>query len=85
MINFPNCKINLGLNIIRKRTDGYHDLETVFYPIAIHDVLEMIQNNTNCSMAGIKSNELQTELSCSGLTIDGDQQNNLCIKAYQFA
>jgi 4-diphosphocytidyl-2-C-methyl-D-erythritol kinase len=83
MINFPNCKINLGLNIIRKRTDGYHDLETVFYPIAIHDVLEMIQNNTNCSMAGIKSNELQTELSCSGLTIDGDQQNNLCIKAYQ--
>jgi 4-diphosphocytidyl-2-C-methyl-D-erythritol kinase len=37
MIAFPNCKINLGLNIIRKRSDGFHDLETVFYPIAVKD------------------------------------------------
>ncbi|WP_431209231.1 hypothetical protein ACQ86N_23850 [Puia sp. P3] len=39
MILFPNCKINLGLRILRKRDDGYHDLETVFYPLAIKDVL----------------------------------------------
>lgn len=82
MINFPNCKINLGLNIIRKRTDGYHDLETVFYPLAIQDVLEIIQNDTNCSISTIKSNELKNEFTTSGLAIDGDSQNNLCIKAY---
>ena len=43
MVLFPNCKINLGLHITRKREDGYHDLETVFYPIGIKDVLEIIQ------------------------------------------
>ena len=42
MIAFPNCKINLGLSIIAKRTDGYHALETVFYPITLTDVLEII-------------------------------------------
>lgn len=82
MILFPNCKINLGLNIIRKREDGYHDLETVFYPIFINDILEIITNNTDCSISNIKSHELKTEFSCSGLPIEGDEQNNLCIKAY---
>ena len=42
MIVFPNCKINLGLHVVKKRTDGFHDLQTVFYPIAIHDALEII-------------------------------------------
>ena len=42
MISFPNAKINLGLNIIRKREDGYHDLETVFYPIPIKVVPQLI-------------------------------------------
>src|SRR5882762_88783 len=42
MVFFPNCKINLGLRILRKRSDGYHDLETVFYPLALKDVLEII-------------------------------------------
>lgn len=45
MICFPNAKINLGLNIISKRTDGYHDLETIFYPIQIKDALEIIVSN----------------------------------------
>ncbi|MDE3145753.1 MAG: 4-(cytidine 5'-diphospho)-2-C-methyl-D-erythritol kinase [Bacteroidota bacterium] len=82
MISFPNAKINLGLNIIRKREDGYHDLETVFYPILIKDVVEIVQNNTDCSISGIKSSELNLEFSCSGLHIETDQQNNLCVKAY---
>lgn len=43
MISFPNAKINLGLNIVSKREDGYHNLETIFYPIPIHDALEIIE------------------------------------------
>jgi 4-diphosphocytidyl-2-C-methyl-D-erythritol kinase len=82
MILFPNCKINLGLNIIRKREDGYHDLETIFYPIFINDILEIITNNTDCSISDIKSSELKTEFTCSGLPIESNEQNNLCIKAY---
>ena len=42
MVLFPNCKINLGLRVLRKRTDGYHDLDTVFYPLALHDALEIL-------------------------------------------
>ena len=41
MITFPNAKINLGLNITEKRPDGYHNLETVFYPIPLEDALEI--------------------------------------------
>jgi 4-diphosphocytidyl-2-C-methyl-D-erythritol kinase len=82
MISFPNCKINLGLNIISKRTDGYHDLETVFYPLPLQDVVEVVQNHTNCAISGIESNELNIEFSSSGLTIDGNGNNNLCVKAY---
>ncbi len=76
MISFPNCKINLGLNIIRKRTDGYHDLETVFYPLMIRDVLEVVQES------GVESRESSINFSTSGITIEGDQANNLCVKAY---
>ncbi len=47
MVAFPNCKINLGLNIIRKRNDGYHDLETVFYPVPLTDALEVIRNEVS--------------------------------------
>lgn len=70
MISFPNCKVNLGLNIISKRADGYHDLETLFYPIAIKDVLEIIEAN-------------KTELTISGNEIDVPDEENICIKAYQ--
>lgn len=72
MVLFPNCKINLGLNIIRKRTDGYHDLETVFYPITIRDALE-----------AIRSNEKDIQFSSTGLTIDGNADSNLCVKAFR--
>jgi 4-diphosphocytidyl-2-C-methyl-D-erythritol kinase len=73
MLVFPNCKINLGLNIIRKRDDGFHDLETVFYPVALNDCLEIIVS---------ENKELAVEYSSSGLAIDGATENNLCIKAY---
>ncbi len=70
MVLFPNCKLNLGLNIIGKRTDGYHELETVFYPLHLNDVIEVIENPA-------------FHFSTSGFNIDGDDETNLCIKAYQ--
>jgi 4-diphosphocytidyl-2-C-methyl-D-erythritol kinase len=73
MIVFPNCKINLGLHILQKRDDGFHDLETVFYPLPLQDALEVINND-------IKEPDLN--FSASGLPIDGDNTNNLCYKAY---
>ena len=73
MIIFPNAKINLGLNILRKREDGFHDLETIFYPVALKDCLEIISTGNN---------ETIIEYTSSGLIIDGAAENNLCIKAY---
>ena len=70
MVVFPNSKINLGLKILRKRGDGYHDLETVFYPLALKDVLE-IQRDTALNFTAY------------GLPIPGDQNGNLCLKAWQ--
>lgn len=70
MITFPNCKINLGLNILQKRKDGYHDIETVFYPIPIFDIVEIITSSNG-----------QTELNSSGIFVP-DSEENLCLKAY---
>ncbi|HEY1870941.1 MAG TPA: 4-(cytidine 5'-diphospho)-2-C-methyl-D-erythritol kinase [Chitinophagaceae bacterium] len=74
MVLFPNCKINVGLNIIRKRIDGYHDLETVFYPTKRTDALEIIEAD--------RSND-EVQFTSSGLDIEVSLQNNLCFKAYQ--
>ena len=46
MLLFPNAKINLGLNVVERRPDGYHNIETVFYPIGISDVLEIEPSET---------------------------------------
>ncbi len=70
MISFPNGKINIGINVIRKRPDGYHDLETIFYPVGIKDVLEISP-----------ANRLQLHL--SGNHIEGEQRDNLCERAFQ--
>ena len=69
MVIFPNSKINLGLNIVGKRNDGYHDIETVFFPVLLKDALELIE-------------EEKFEFSTSGSSIEGDPEKNLCIKAY---
>lgn len=73
MISFPNAKINLGLNIVGKRADGYHNLETIFYPIPLEDILEIeVLDHT----------EKPFELSISGIPIKGNLANNLVVKAY---
>jgi 4-diphosphocytidyl-2-C-methyl-D-erythritol kinase len=71
MIDFPNAKINLGLNILGKRNDGYHDISTCYYPIGWKDALEIIPSASN-----------KTSISLSGLDIPGKPEENLCIKAY---
>lgn len=72
MIVFPNCKINLGLRIISKRTDGFHDLETVFYPVPFPDALEIISND-----------KPDIEFTATGIPVDGPATDNLCLKAYR--
>ncbi len=72
MITFPNCKINLGLHITGKRHDGYHNLETIFFPVPLHDGLEIIQ----------QANQNPLELTVTGLPIEGADQTNICYKAY---
>ena len=57
MVSFPHCKINLGLRILRKREDGYHDLESVFYPLPVEDVLEVISINDRSQDSGVRSRE----------------------------
>jgi 4-diphosphocytidyl-2-C-methyl-D-erythritol kinase len=77
VVIFPHCKVNLGLNVVRKRDDGYHDLETFFFPIPFYDCLEIIQGP---GIPGPGVNEIQ--FSHSGIPIPGEASQNLCVKAY---
>lgn len=70
MVSFPPCKINLGLNILSKRPDGYHDLETCFYPIPWTDILEVIPAD-------------RFAFTQTGHPVPGKEADNLCIKAYE--
>jgi len=76
MIVFPNCKINLGLHITSKRSDGYHNLETIFYPIPLTDSLEIVENKQHTKSPAFP-------FSTSGLPIEGKPGTNLCVKAYR--
>src|SRR6478736_10148790 len=69
MVAFPPSKINLGLNILFKRSDGFHDLETVFCPIPWTDVLEIIPSGS-------------LSFQRSGILIPGRDEDNLCLRAY---
>ena len=74
MLTFPNAKINLGLNITEKRPDGYHNLETIFYPVPIEDALEI--NILNEGKGKFRLHQ-------AGLEIEGEAENNLVVKAYK--
>ena len=74
MITFPNAKINIGLQVTERRPDGYHNLDTVFYPIPINDALEVIV---------AEGADYDCCLHISGITIEGDTDNNLVVRAYR--
>ena len=69
MISFPKAKINLGLSIVSRRSDGYHNLESVFYPIALKDIIEIVPAS-------------ETKLFITGLEIPGEWNENLVVRAY---
>lgn len=70
MVAFPPCKINLGLRILSKRADGYHNIETCFHTVPWTDILEIIKSD-------------RFSFTSTGLVIAGDEKDNLCVKAYQ--
>lgn len=70
MVAFPPCKINLGLNILRKRSDGYHDLSTCFYPVPWCDVLEIVPSR-------------DFSFNTTGIDVPGRSSDNLCVRAYE--
>ncbi len=74
MITFPNAKINIGLQVTERRPDGYHNLDTVFYPIPINDALEVIV---------AEKADYDCRLHISGINIEGDTDNNLVVRAYR--
>jgi len=93
MIAFPNAKINLGIRVLRKREDGFHDLETIFYPVPLCDTLEITPVNVDFAgepfISSIGPFRLQVRSgsnitwSSSGNSVDGDIESNLCIKAFR--
>ena len=76
MLTKPIAKINLGLNVVEKRSDGYHNLETVFYPVQIEDALEVYPMDPEFP------SEYDCDLKVTNITIDGDEQRNLVVRAY---
>lgn len=74
MIVFPQAKINLGLYVTGKRSDGYHDIESVFYPIGLADILEVVPRKDNPAK--------DLAIRFSGIPVDGDPRDNLVVKAF---
>jgi 4-diphosphocytidyl-2-C-methyl-D-erythritol kinase len=72
MLVFSSCKINLGLHIVEKRSDGFHNIETVFYPLSWCDAIEVLESTDN----------QQFKINFSGISIPGDSKDNILVKAY---
>ncbi len=72
MLDFPNGKINLGLNILEKRKDGFHDISTCFYPVAWKDLLEIVPSGSG-----------KVRINITGAMIEAGREENLCVKAYR--
>ncbi|QRQ63650.1 MULTISPECIES: 4-(cytidine 5'-diphospho)-2-C-methyl-D-erythritol kinase [Sphingobacterium] len=72
MILFANAKLNIGLQVIAKRTDGYHELNSVFYPLPIYDIIELLETTA-----------AETTLNIQGERIPGNLHDNLCIRAFE--
>jgi 4-diphosphocytidyl-2-C-methyl-D-erythritol kinase len=70
LISFPNSKINIGLYVTSKRADGYHNIESVFYPVPCVDALEFVPSS-------------KTSFATTGIPVPGNEEHNLCLKAYQ--
>lgn len=77
MILFPQAKINLGLNVVERRPDGYHNLETVFYPVPLQDALEVQV------MADEFPSDVDCDLKVTGISVEGDERRNLVVRAYE--
>jgi len=71
MVRFPNAKINLGLKVPGKRDDGFHEIETIMYPVGLNDAVEIVKSQDN-----------PFNLTTSGLAMPGPVQSNLCAKAF---
>lgn len=70
MLDFANAKVNLGLNVLYKRADGFHELESIFYPVNIFDAIEILDAKN-------------LQFSVYGIDIPGDSLDNLCVKAFK--
>ena len=70
MLVFPNAKINIGLHIVEKRPDGFHNIESCFYPVGWKDALEITETD-------------HFSIEFDGIVIPGDQSDNICVKAYE--
>ena len=76
MIVYPNAKINIGLNVVEKRPDGYHNLETVFYPIGLQDILDIQLIEKDVPECGWR-------LKVTGSVLDGSPEDNLVVRAFK--
>jgi len=74
MIAFPNAKINLGLNVVEKRPDNYHNIETVFIPVGLKDILEVVHHNESQEPYVMEN---------TGLKVDAPASENICVKALE--
>jgi 4-diphosphocytidyl-2-C-methyl-D-erythritol kinase len=82
MVIFPNAKINIGLNVLSKRKDGFHNIETVMYPVVYNDLLEILEDKSASSKAKKTDKPVQYIFQHTGGKIPGKQDENICIRAF---